>query len=464
MDRRLWWSIFLGGIIAAQPVAGISSGVAIDELIVVAASTSGLDSVETMGDMPMGQREAQPSLLPEESEIGDEGDVFGLRGGYFHPYINIYEEYSDNVYNTFTEEEDGFLTRISPGIWFALPRKKVIPITLAPHNTSPGGLQNQLEDRVSQDRYISYALVGADFKYYSVDSDLNDTDVVGEGLFRYNMRGGLSLQVVDRYTIAEDTFGIETLERENDRPRFDSNFFMGTADWQMTEKLRFQVDYSNFLLEYDEDIDSFQNRVDNAIDLYGYFNFSEKTSFFLQYKFIDVEYDEATINDSEQDFYYGGIRWNTTEKFALLFKAGYQDREFDAQDRDGYDGLALDLQATYRYSEKTLVNLSFYRTNEETDSLVASDKTVWGANLNYDQKFTEKISGTVNLRYEDADYSQLVVQERDEQTVRIRPALQYLFKEWLRAEVAYEYEEVDSTQEILEYKTNTFMLGLNLAL
>jgi polysaccharide biosynthesis protein VpsM len=239
---------------------------------------------------------------------------------------------------------------------------------------------------------------------------------------------------------------------------------MGTADWQMTEKLRFKADYSNFIPEYDEDIDGFKNRVDNAFDIYGYFNFSEKTSFFLQYKYIDVAYDEAVINDSEQNFYYGGISWNTTEKFALLFKAGYQDRDFDAEGRDDYDGLALDVQANYRYSEKTTIGVSLYRMNEETDSLVASDRTVWGANLNYNQKFTEKISGTVDLRYEDADYRQLITQERDEQTVRIRPALQYLFKEWLRAEVAYEYEEVDSTQEIFEYKTNTFMLGLNLAI
>ncbi len=462
MDCKWWCCVLFGGFVATQPVSGYANGVNIDNLIVVAATA---DVVNEEGiDMPMGQRQDQPSLLPEESEIGDERSIFGIQGGYFHPYINIYEEYSDNIYNTNTDEEDSFLTRVSPGIWFALPRKKIIPITITPHNTSPGGLSNQLNDRLSPDRFISYALVGADFKYYTADSDLNDTDLVAEGLFRYNMRGGLSLQAIERFTRAEDSFGVETLGREEDRPRFDSNLFMATADWEMTEKLRFEVDYSNFYLEYDEAIDAFQNRVDNGIDVYSYYNYSIKTSFFLQYKYIDVEYDIASINDSVQDFYYGGVRWNTTEKLALLFKAGYQDREFDEAGREGYDGLALDVQATYRYSEKTSLNLALYRMNEETDSLVASDRTVWGASLGYDQKFTEKISGSVDLRYEDADYSQLIAEDRDEQTIRIRPALQYLFKEWLRAEVAYEYEEVDSNQEIFEYNTNTFMVGLNLAL
>lgn len=462
MGRKLWLCIFLGSFVSAQPMSGNCAGVAIDKLIVVASSS---DISPSGGvDMPMGQRQDQPSLLPEDSEIGDERDVFGIRGGYFHPYLNIYEEYSDNIYNTNRNEEDSFLTRVSPGIWFALPRKKIIPVTITPHNTSPGGLQNQLADSLSPDRFVSYALIGADFKYYTADSDLNDTDVVAEGLYRYNMRGGLSLQALDRFTRAEDTFGTETLFREEDRPRFDSNLFMATVDWEMTEKFRLEADYSNFFLEYDEIIDAYQNRMDNSLAFYGYYVFSEKTSFFLQYKYVDVEYDTAIINDSVQDFYYGGIKWDTTEKLALLFKAGYQNREFDSPVREGYDGLALDLQATYLYSEKTKVNLTAYRTNEETDSTVASDRTVWGASLSYDQQFTERISGSFDLRYEDADYNQLIAQKREDQTIRFRPALQYLFREWMRAEIAYEYEEVDSTQEFFEYSSNTFMLGLNLAL
>lgn len=459
MKRKTCWgftcciALFAGLAVSAQAIQ-------IDDLIVVAAASG----TASGSDVPMGQEGGQPSLLPEESEIV-EGDVYGAQGGYFHPYLNIYGEFSDNIYNTNTDEKDNFLTRISPGVWFALPRKKVIPITITPHNTSPGGLQNQLKEADYTDRFMSYALIGADFKYYTEDSDLNDTDWVAEGLLRYNMRGGLSLQVVDRYTIAEDTFGFETIGRMNDRARFDSNLFMATADWEMTEKLRLKLDYTNFYLEYDEAVDVFQNRSDNSIDLYGYFNFSEKTSIFLQYRYLDVAYDEFDLNDSEQDFYYGGIKWDTTEKLALLFKAGYQDRQFDdVLAREDYDGVALDLQVTYRYSEKTEGNFSLYRTNEETDSLLASDKVVWGANLNYNQKFTEKITGSLFFQYEDADYTVLAGDSRDEQTIWVRPAVQYLFKEWLRAEVAYEYEEVDSNQEIYEYKTNTFMVGLNLAL
>lgn len=447
-----------GGIIAAVAVAGPAGAVAINDLVVVAANTT------AQTDVPMGQQQEQTSLLPEDAERAGEGDLFGLEGGYFHPYLNVQGEFTDNLYNSNTNEVDNILTRISPGIWFALPRKKVIPITLVPHNTSPGGLQNQLEDRTSPDRFISYALAGADFKLYSENSDLDDTDFVLEGLVRYNMRGGLSLQLVDRFNESEDSFTTDTITRASIRRRFNTNFLMATVDWDMTEKLRFQADYSNFYLEYEEESDDNQNRTDNGVDLYGYFKYSEKTSFFLQYRFVDVAYDKALENDSDQDFYFGGIQWNTTEKLALLFKAGYQDRSFDAAERDGYDGLALDLQAKYRYSQKTTADLSLYRTNEETDSQVASDKTVLGVSFRYNQEFTDKISGNLALQYEDAEYTQLIDETRDEQTYFARPALRYLFKEWLRAELAYEYERVDSTQDFLDYTSNTVILGLNVAL
>jgi hypothetical protein len=75
-----------------------------------------------------------------------------------------------------------------------------------------------------------------DFLFYSEDSELNTVNGLVEGMFRYNMRGGLSLQVVDRYTRDRDQFdvGSETGVTEDE---FDSNIAMATADWKLTEKL-----------------------------------------------------------------------------------------------------------------------------------------------------------------------------------------------------------------------------------
>jgi hypothetical protein len=189
---------------------------------------------QPLEDMPMGQDAGgEDSLLPEGSEA-DDSDLFGMRGGYVHPYITFAGEYTDNLYNFKENKTSNFLTRISPGIWFSLPRTKQIPITIAPHNTSPGGLQLQIKDYEGTDRYQAYALGGLDFNAYSEDSDLNDTDARLEGLYRYNMRGGLSLQVLDRFTYGQDRFEIGSANRRNLR-RYTSNLFMGTADYNITE-------------------------------------------------------------------------------------------------------------------------------------------------------------------------------------------------------------------------------------
>jgi len=330
----------------------------------------------------------------------------------------------------------------------------------------------QSKEYEGTDRFQAYALGGLDFEFYSTDSELNTMNGLGEGLFRYNMRGGLSLMVVDRYTRDADRFDVGSFVGPNDgvsQRKFDSNIAVATADWNITEKLRAKFDYSNFYLTYDEDIDTVKDRVDNAFDLYGYFNYSVKTSIFLEGKFVDVQYDTSTQYDNRQNFIFGGIKWDTTEKVSLMAKAGIQNKEFEnsraAVTKQGdYNGLALDLQGVYKFTEKTKFSLDAYRANEETDSAVASDKTVFGTTFGYNQKFTNKISGSLAATFEEAEYSQLIAQERDDTTFLVKPAAQYLFREWLMGEVSYQFEKRDSTDDLFDYQTNTFFANIKFAL
>jgi polysaccharide biosynthesis protein VpsM len=440
----------------------------IDKLTVVAANEVQYGA-SALQDVPLGQSTSgQPSLLPENAEVSTDDNVFGLQGGYFHPYVTLQGEYTDNLYNVKSDKTTNFLTTLSPGVWFALPRKKIIPVTITPHNSSPGGLQLQLKDYEGTDRYQAYALGGLDFKYYSAETDLNTIDGILEGMFRYNMRGGLSLQILDRYTRSEDRFDVGSVTGVKE-DKFNSNIAMATADWRITEKLRAKFDYSNFWLDYDETVDAFKNRADNGFDLYGYYVYSLKTSIFLEGKYVDVQYDTGTQNDNTQTFIYGGMKWDTTEKVSLLAKAGLQKKKFDNSDivvsnRKDYSGFAADLQGLYKVTEKTQISLDLYRTNEETDTVLASDKIVLGAMLGYKQKFTDKISGSLNCTYEDAKYSQLVAQKRDDVRFSLRPAGQYLFREWLMGELSYEFEKRDSSDNTFDYQSNTIFVNLKFAL
>lgn len=444
--------------------------VKIDKLVVVGASNTAPPATGTAAaeDIPMGQSAGEKvSLLPEDAKMSDSEDLLGGKGGYIHVNALLQGEYTDNVFNVDKNKTTNFLTTLSPAVWFTLPRKKDIPVTLAPNNTSAGGLALQLKDYQGTDRYQAYALGGLDFKMYSTDSELNTINGIGEGMFRYNMRGGLSLMAIDRYSRDADRFDVgSTVGTVN---KYNSNVMVGTVDWNITEKLRGKFDYTNFYLGYDEDVDTFKDRVDNGFDLYGYFNYSVKTAFFLQGKFVDVQYDTTTANDNQQNFFYGGIKWDTTDKVSLMAKAGIQNKEFQNNEsattkRDDYNGFALDVQAVYKFTEKAKLSLDMYRADEESDSSVASGKTVFGANVGYDQKFTDKISGSLAAKFEDAQYEQLVEQDRDDTSFSLRPAAQYLFREWLMGEVSYQFENRDSTDNLFDFQTNTVFANIKFAL
>ncbi len=462
--------VFLGlAILWGLCPTGNAQAINIEKLVVVGVSNAQpLGKEAVAGDVPVGQSAGgQESLLPEDATMADEASMFGGQGGYLHANLVLQEVYTDNLYNIDSGKTSSFRTTISPTLWFSLPRKKDIPVAIAPNNTSAGGLSQQLKDYEGTDRYHAYALGGMDFEFYSEDSDLNSINGLGEGMLRYNLRGGLSLQLVDRYTRDRDKYdiGSETGITEDE---FDSNIVLAIADWNLTEKLRMKFNYSNFWLGYKEDNNAFQDRADNVFDLYGYFKFSVKTSLFLEGKFIDVQYDTATENDNNQYFFYGGIRWYTTEKLSLMAKAGSQKKDFNDNGqgvrRSGYNGLTTDVQASYKFTPKTEFFFDLYRSNQETDSTLASDKTVLGANLSYKQKFTDKFSGSLALNYEDAEYTQLIVQDRDDSIYSLQPSAQYLFREWLMGEVSYQFEQRDSTDDLFDYQTNMVFANIKFAL
>ena len=447
-------------------IAGRNLAIPVFSLFLYATTVAPAAYAQNLPDMPMGQdADSDTSLLPEGTE-SDDFDLFGIRGGFVHPYITLSGEYTDNLYNLAENKTSNFLTRISPGVWFSLPRTKQIPITITPHNTSPGGLQLQIRDYEASDRYRIYLLAGLDYNAYSEDSDLNDTDARLEGLYRYNMRGGLSLQVLDRFTYGQDRFEVGSASRGNLR-RYTSNIFMGTADYTITEKLRFKFDYSNFMLDYDDEINEPLDRIDNVFDLYGYYIYSLKTSFFLQYRYTDVSYDSAAEKDNDQNYIYGGITWNTTEKLSILFKLGSQDRNYESDTVAGsYDwsGFSFDLQTLYRWTEKTQFSLDMYRKSEESDSAVAIDKVVLGARFGYRQNITDKLNASLDLIYESADYTQIIETSRDDDRYYVRPALQYYFRKWLMTELAYVYDKRESTDDLFDYESNTVLLSINLSM
>ncbi len=414
-------------------------------------------------------------LLPEDggTDLGD--DLFGIQGGgYLHPFLTISGEYTDNLFNNPENTRNNFLTTLSPGIWMSVPRTMDLPSMVNPNNTTAGGLHMAMPYKHSFDRINAYVLGSMDFLYYSENSNLNNHDARLEGLFQLNLRGGLSFRAVDRYTRGHDIYDVGELSWTMDEfQRYDSNLFIGDIDWDFSEKFRTKLEYSNYYLDYKDVHDAFMDRDDNSISLYGYYKYSPKTSLYLQYQYIDLNYDSANIQDNKQNYFYGGFNWESTAKTSLRFKAGYQLREYKnsivdkiANELDDYDNssFAFELSWAYQITQKTGITLSSNYKMEETDSSIELNKQILAAAFRYHHQLTEKLFGSINLAYENADYAQLFGPKRDDDRYMISPALLYEFRDWLHAELSYEYDSRSSSVDLFEYDTNTVYLAIKTAL
>lgn len=457
--------------------AAFAQQLSIDPMTVVSDNML-IAEVTPTADMPMGQgpSESGDSLLPEDDMTleGDE-DLFGSRGGgYVHPFLSVGAEYTDNLFNIAVDEKTNWLTTITPGIWLAIPRTKEVPLAIAPTNTTAGGLQMALPEYKGFERYSAYLMGALNYKNYSYDSDLNDYDANAEGFFKFNLRSGLSFQVIDHFTRSQDRFDVGSATEEALR-RFYSNIALGDILWDITEKVSLKAEISNFYLDYKEANDSYLNRDDNALSLYGYYNLSLRTALFLEYRYIEVNYDDelGSLKDNTQDFFYGGINWIASEKTSIHFKMGYQKRQYgdDAveelsknSETANNDDLSFELDVRYQVTDKTNLTLAAYQAIGETDSSIALDKKVLGGRFGYEQEFFENFIGTLGFTYENSQYNQIIGPKRDDDRYSIRPALQYIFNDWLMAELAYRWEDRSSTDEIFDYNTNTISFSLNSAL
>lgn len=194
----------------------------------------------------------------------------------------------------------------------------------------------------------------------------------------------------------------------------------------------------------------------------------------MQYQYMDVSYDSSVLRDNTQSYIYGGINWKYSDKIAINLKAGYQKRDYKNNATDATikaitdsnnGGLALELALQYQIREKTKVSLTLNHKIDESDSYTAFSKEIFGSVFHYQQQFTERIHGICDFSYEHADYNQSLDSfDRTDDRYIFKPAVQYVFRDWLMVELAYQFDTRNSAVNIYNYDTNTIFLSFNTAL
>ncbi len=390
-------------------------------------------------------------------------DVLGKKGKHFHPSLTLTAVYTDNAYLSSTDEESDFSVYLSPEIWITFPRVWKRPQDIrSTSSRPPGGMALSRSSPAITRRYQAHLMYRADIPIVSENSPSGDT-------VRQKFGGGISykanrfmLDVVDRYMIAYEERGTGVSTEPSDVDDYNSNYLQTILTFDTRHRIRLRFDYSNYWIDYDDDRNSFRERTDNSYSTYVYYKLRPKTAAFVQYTFIDVQYDKNSLRDSDEHNFFGGVQWDVTAKTKGLFKAGYGIKEFENTDEEDTNFI-LETQVHYKFTPKTSLRVSAFRKTNETDLRGTTYIVSNGIEGEYQQMLTSKITGLARLSYVNDDYKDEfpflgVLQTREDDTVQASLGLQHQFRRWLQGSVGYVYTERDSNIDYFDYTSNTVFL------
>jgi hypothetical protein len=417
----------------------------------------GLDSP---ANVPTGQTEAEQA---GREAIGAE--VFGREGGYLHPFLFLDARYTDNLYYTNTGEVEDFILSAAPGLWLAVPGNREQLLKLQTANTAPGGLRVSRMKPAPIRRMQTYLMYSPELVKFTEESENDHVAHRAEGLFQYNLDLGLSLDLMDQF---KNRYEINNNATGNLDEYYD-NLASFIATYTPSDKFKLRLDYSNYWLDYDDSANDFRDRSDNSIAAYIFYRAKPKTSVFVEYEFADIRYDKAAALDSQEDRYYAGIDWEVTAKSRGRAKVGYIEKAFDERSFGDQDGFSVEVQAQHNFTPKQAASLNVYRSYRESSIPAAYTSLTTGIDLSLLQRFNPKWSGALNaLFYRDEFEGELTVagkrRERQDDTLRIGPALIFEPRDWGKFELGYYFSYRDSNFDIYDFENSTVYFSVELAL
>lgn len=402
--------------------------------------------------------------LGSEKQI--DWDILGHKGGWLHAYLMLEEKYSDNIYYRDVDKQSDYITLIRPGIGITTPGGKAEPPNVYTSKNTPGGLSISQFDLPALRRFNGYLFYEPEFEIYSDHSDLNATNQQFQGALQYNLKGGLSIKLLDRFMDTYDPYS-SSLSFLGEKDQYRTNLANITLGYRISDKLKIDLNYSNFLVDYDDQRNGDSNRSDNTVTGYIYFQFRPKVAVFTGYEFTQVEYDTRELLDNTENRVYGGFQWEITDKSRGRIKAGYSTTDFDDPDIENSDNYIYEVQLNHRFTPKTSLNLTAFRREEESDYYDFDYRLTHRFTASYLQKVTGKISIGMNVWYSHESYEGEVniagePIKRTDDLYYLNPYLKYHFKDWISMQLEYTLEKRDSTITIYDFSTNSVLIGLTL--
>ncbi|TYO98338.1 hypothetical protein EDC39_107139 [Geothermobacter ehrlichii] len=397
-------------------------------------------------------------------EAQSAGDVFGGRTGYVHPYLSVGQIYTDNFFNTPDNEEDEWVTVVTPGIWGAFPAMKQAPEKTTTLNTTPGGMPLTRFRQDTGRRFQLYGGYSADFYRNENFSDQEETIQRGEAMLDVNLRGGLGMNLLAVYDDTHDPYstGVNQLPQTDDYTALTLN---DLVTWEIGPRTDLRLEVGYYALDYDDARNAFRDRDDLKGGLALGYRLTPKTRLFVQYEYIDIRYDREIQDDSEEHHYFAGLSWQLTAKSRGMVKAGYGQKKFDHRSSDDKDEFIGELQLSHQLTPKSSLNLAVTRQTNESDISGTDDRLSDFVSLGYLWKMTAKTSLKLDLSWLRDEYNDQITIGgqtgfRDDDYLRCGLGVGWNVRKWLNVSFGYAFEQRDSNFDTFDYDNNAAYLNL----
>ncbi len=381
--------------------------------------------------------------------------------------ISVSEEYDDNIFLAPNDEEDDWITSVTPGLTLAVMMK---------------------ETEVRLDYDLS-------FEWYATNNEYDDVyqSLTLSGLKDIPIAEHLTLDLDERFYIAEDPIepGEDVTSVRRTRDRYYRNTFRGRINHLFGEEDALYAGAHHILLENDDpDVEDSQGygpmaginywfNIHHGFGLdYAYtrgeFDVSEDYdqnlgSIMYTYRFspktrtdLTYRYDSFDYKGPREDYVVHtttvGLSRDFTDQMSGSISGGYYIQDPDeSDDQDGFSG-AVSFTRRSEKSTLALAGSTGYRQQfYEAENLGFSKFYAASATLGY--QLLERLSANLSGFYARDEYQETVT-DREDKTWGGSAACKWLLLRWLSGSLSYQYRQRDSTNAADEYTDNRVMLTL----
>ncbi|MBN1663681.1 MAG: outer membrane beta-barrel protein [Deltaproteobacteria bacterium] len=359
-----------------------------------------------------------------------------------HPYLNLSEYYTDNVFATETDAEHDWVTTITPGIKLQFPFRA---------------------HKLTLDYYAVLS------RYANFDSE-NTTNHNANAIADFKLGSRFGLTLSDKYERGHEArSNSATGQVEN----YETNAATLSAKYMFVDRANIRLDYTGTIWNFKQS--DYRDRQEHFLAAYFYYRFLPKTSAFVEYDYNNISYSQKEFSYGQKE--YGldsaihtgflGLTWEASEHTKGTIKGGYMLRDFEDSNMEDMSTWAVSANLAHSFSEYSFLRLIGSRVANETKYIGASSYVTTSAFADYMHKITYKITLVMRGQYGIDDYSNVIesnTEERRDKTYMIGGGVKYQMRDWVEFVLDYNHWDRDSSIAGNDMKNNIYSLSINFSL